>query len=102
MNTAFLLLAEHGTGDIPLAVVAEKYLGINIRIAAGKAARGELPFTAYRASGSQKSPWIVNVADLAAWIDRERAKAAEEARKRSTGVPLHAPARPPHVDVQLE
>ncbi|NCC41686.1 MAG: pyocin activator protein PrtN [Gammaproteobacteria bacterium] len=89
MNTTFLLLAEHGTADIALATIAEKYLGMSIRIAAGKAARGELPFPAYRAS-SQKSPWLVNVADLAAWIDGERAKAAEESRKRSTGIPLRA------------
>ncbi|NCC29986.1 MAG: pyocin activator protein PrtN [Gammaproteobacteria bacterium] len=84
MNTTFLLLAEYNTSDIPLAVVAAKYLGLNERVAAGKASRGELPFPAYR-PGSQKSPWLVNVADLAAWLDSERAKAVDEARKRYAG-----------------
>ena len=77
MNTTFLLMAEYGTTDIPLEVVAEKYLGMAARAAGNKAAKGELPFPAYR-PGSQKSPWLVRITDLAAWLDAERDKAAAD------------------------
>ncbi|WP_252178358.1 pyocin activator PrtN family protein [Endozoicomonas sp. 4G] len=81
MNTTFLLMAEYGTTDIPLETVAEKYLALGARAAGTKAAKGELPFPAYR-PGSQKSPWLVRITDLAAWLDAERAKAAADVAKR--------------------
>ena len=77
MNTTFLLMAEFGTTDIPLEVVAEKYLALGARAAGHKASKGELPFPAYR-PGSQKSPWLVRITDLAAWLDAERAKAQRD------------------------
>lgn len=81
MNTAFLLLAEHNRAILPLEEVAERYLGLNERVARAKATRGELPFPAFQ-PGSQKGPWLVNIADLAAWLDTERDRAAAEAGKR--------------------
>jgi len=82
MNTLFLLMAEYGTGDIPLEPVAAKYLGMDAAKAKREAARTALPFPAYRA-GSQKSPWVVRVTDLAEWLDRSREQAAAEWRKRN-------------------
>ena len=83
MKTAFLLLAQFdGQADIPLEDVAERYLGLDRKAARAKAAKGELPFAAYRAP-SQKSPWLVNVADLAAWIDRERERAERDRVQRA-------------------
>lgn len=29
MNTSFFLMAEYGTGDIPLARVSQKYFGVD-------------------------------------------------------------------------
>ena len=83
MKTAFLLLAQFdGQADIPLEDVASRYLGYDRKTALAKAARAELPFTAYRAPG-QKSPWLVNIADLAAWIDRERERAERDRVQRA-------------------
>jgi hypothetical protein len=81
MNTAFLLLAEHNRAILPLEDVATRYLGISARVAQARATRGELPFPAFQ-PGSQKGPWLVNIADLAAWLDAERDKAAAEVDKR--------------------
>lgn len=43
MNTIFLLLAEFGTGEIPLAEVAPKYFGLDSRKAFDKARTQTLP-----------------------------------------------------------
>ena len=85
MNTTFLLMAEYGTTDIPLEVVAAKYLGMAARAAHAKAFKGELPFPAYR-PGSQKSPWLVRITDLAAWLDAEREKARKALMARGIQV----------------
>ena len=77
MNTAFLLLAEFNQADIPLESVATKYLGLDKREAYRRAAAAQLPFPAYRA-GSQKSPWLVNVNDLAEYLDKARAQARKD------------------------
>jgi hypothetical protein len=81
ISTLFLLMAEFGAVDIPVERAAARYLGLDLRSAKSRAARGELPFPAYRC-GSQKSPWIVRVTDLADWIDRERAKGLADWQER--------------------
>jgi hypothetical protein len=81
MNTTLLLMAEHGKAILPLEDVALRYLGLNDRVAKARAGRGELPFPAFQ-PGSQKGPWLVNIADLAAWLDAERDRAATECDKR--------------------
>ena len=82
MNTAFLLLAEFGQADVPVEIVAERYLALDSRTAKTRAARGDLPFPAYRC-GSQKTPWLVRITDLAAWIDEQRARGLAEWRERN-------------------
>jgi len=81
MNTALLLMAEHNRAILPLEEVAARYLGLNERVARAKANKGELPFPAFQ-PGSQKGPWLVNIADLAAWLDAERDRAGRECAKR--------------------
>lgn len=81
MNTAFLLLAQYGKADVPLAEIAGDYLGMTQKEAATRATRAALPFPAYRA-GSNKSPWLVRVTDLAAYLDAEREKAARDWQER--------------------
>jgi len=78
MQTTFFLLAQYsGRSDVPLEDVARDYLGLDARTAKDRAARGKLPFPAWRAP-SQKAPWLVNISDLAVWIDRERARAERD------------------------
>ncbi|NBN74801.1 MULTISPECIES: pyocin activator PrtN family protein [Proteus] len=76
MNTVFLLLAEYETSQIPLSVVAEKFLSISPSWADKKANLGELPFPTYR--DNQKSGRLVHIVDLAEWIDKKRETAKQE------------------------
>lgn len=77
MTRFHALLIEFGGMDIPLALVAEKYLDLSSRRADEKAAKHQLPFKTYRA-GSQKSPRMVNAYDLASHIDAIEKQAAAE------------------------
>ena len=66
MNTVFLLLAEYETSQIPLSVVAEKFLSISPSWADKKANLGELPFPTYRdnqksESGARKSYFLLKM-----------------------------------------
>jgi hypothetical protein len=72
MNTTFLLLSCFGKVAVPLSEICEEYFGCSIRTAASKAKAGTLPVPAFQASQSQKSPWLVNVADLAKLLDKHR------------------------------
>ena len=76
MNTVFLLMAEYETSQIPLSVVAEKFLSISPSWADKKANLGELPFPTYR--DNQKSGRLVHISDLAEWIDKKREVAKKE------------------------
>ncbi|WP_368911031.1 pyocin activator PrtN family protein [Proteus vulgaris] len=76
MNTVFLLMAEYETSQIPLSVVAEKFLSISPSWADKKANLGELPFPTYR--DNQKSGRLVHISDLAEWIDKKREVAKAE------------------------
>nr|WP_294351365.1 pyocin activator PrtN family protein [Providencia sp.] len=78
MNTVFLLMAEFETSQIPLDIVAEKFLKLTPSYADKKATLGELPFPTYRDDNSQKSPRMVHVYDLAEWIDKQRDCAKKE------------------------
>ncbi|MEZ5492093.1 MAG: pyocin activator PrtN family protein [Gammaproteobacteria bacterium] len=74
-STFFALMAEYGTGDIPLEQCCEKYFGMSLKKASTHARHQQLPIPAYR-GGSQKSMWLVSAVDLANHIDllKEKAK----------------------------
>lgn len=78
MNTVFLLMAEFETSQVPLSVVAEKFLNLTPAYADKKAALCELPFPTYRDDSSQKAPRMVHISDLAEWIDKQRDKSKKE------------------------
>lgn len=76
-STYFALLAEFGTAEIELARVCSKYFGLAEPEAKRRAARQKLPVPAHR-GGGQTSGWLINAADLAEHIDRQRRLAAEQ------------------------
>lgn len=75
-KTLFLLLAEFGTGQIPVERCAHHF-GMAPDEAKRAAARQKLPLPTFRL-GSQKSPWVISADLLAAYIDAKRAAANEE------------------------
>lgn len=78
-RTLFLLLAEFGTGQIPVERCAAHF-GMGSDEAKRAASRQQLPVPAFRL-GSQKSPWLVSAEALAGFIDARRDAAAAEWRK---------------------
>ena len=77
-STLFLLMAQFGgQAEIELAEIAEHYLGMKVKRALALAAVQKLPFPVHRL-GTQKSPWMVSLIDLAAYIDERRAEAQSE------------------------
>ncbi|MBD2786592.1 pyocin activator PrtN family protein [Xenorhabdus sp. DI] len=81
MNTVFLLMAEFETSQIPLSVIAERYLKLSPATAERKASEGKLKIPTYKMNDSQKSPRIVHVNDLAAYIDQQREQASKELKR---------------------
>lgn len=79
-STFFGLLAEYGSAEIPLSLVAAKFFGLTEAEAKRRASLQDLPIPAYRA-GSQKSPWLVSAADLAQYLDEQKVKARREWEK---------------------
>ncbi|WP_354624589.1 pyocin activator PrtN family protein [Psychromonas sp. MME2] len=77
-STYFALMAEFGTGTVPLASVCEKYFGLNEAQAQRRARNHQLPLPIFRGAKSQKSPMLVNISDLAQHLDKMRAEAESE------------------------
>lgn len=74
--TLFMLMAAHGGGPtIELSAISEHYFGMSGRTAQAKATAGLLPVPAFRSS--QKAPYLIHLADLADYIDRQRQAAAD-------------------------
>jgi hypothetical protein len=78
MNTLYLLMAEFNSATIPLDAIAGKYFGLQPAKAKTKAALQQLPVPTFRAADSQKAPWLIAAADLADYLDAQRAKAAKD------------------------
>lgn len=67
---------------VSLEEVTEEFLDISFSTAQRKARLNELPFPCFRLGMSQKSPWFINLDDLAEYID-ERSSAARTAWQRA-------------------
>ena len=78
MNTVFLLMAQHGKAVLPLAEVCKEYFALSSAVAERYAKAGRLPVPAYKAGASAKAPWLVNITDLAAFLDEQRNKALSD------------------------
>src|SRR5205085_808375 len=78
-RTLFLLLAEFGTGQVPVERCCGHF-GLSPAEAKAAASRQNLPVPVFRL-GSQKSPWLVSLEALASYIDAKRAAAEDEWRR---------------------
>lgn len=71
MNTAFLLMAQFNKAIVPLDEICDEFFGLSSRTARNYAAAGKLAVPAFRVS-TNKSTWLVNVIDLAEYLDKQR------------------------------
>nr|WP_180110548.1 pyocin activator PrtN family protein [Acinetobacter sp. YH12098] len=74
-----MLFARYLSPVVPLENVIEDYLShMSLEIAKRKAVKQELPFPVIRLGEKQKASWMVNLADLAAYIDHRTAVAQHD------------------------
>ena len=81
MDTARLLIEQHGTRDIPVDRICAELLGLTPAAARNAIRLGRFPLPTYRLGG-RKSPLLVSVDDLAELLDRRREQAREAHRLR--------------------
>ncbi|WP_442498151.1 pyocin activator PrtN family protein [Methylobacter sp. sgz302048] len=79
-STVFALMYEFGTAHIPVVDMARKYFGLNEQEAKRAARDNKFPFPVFRA-GSNKTPWLVDAVDLAAYLDKVKEKAKKQFRE---------------------
>lgn len=73
------LKAEFGSRFPRVETVADKLLNLTPEQANRKAARGDLPFPVFRV-GSAKSPWLVDVKQVADFVEKQAIIAAQSHR----------------------
>lgn len=79
INTYTILMMRYMSPVVPLENVVEDYLShMSIEIAKRKAVKQELPFPVARLGEKKKASWMVNLADLAMYIDKQTALAKQD------------------------
>lgn len=69
MNTQFALLARFGSSTIELKQVCQEFFGITPKTAEQKAKACDFPVPTFKLRDSERSPTLIKVDDLAAFID---------------------------------
>lgn len=77
LSTYTILMLRYMSPVVPLENVVQDYMSISIEIAKRKAIKQELPFPVIRLGEKQKAAWMVNLADLAVYIDQQTALAQQ-------------------------
>ena len=72
MTTADDLKIEFSARFIELNQVTAKYLGWSEDFTRDQANKGLIPFRTFKAVKSNKAPWLVDVIDLANYLDKMR------------------------------
>lgn len=72
------LMSVHKSPALRLVDICDHYLGLGPAYAKRMAGEHALPFPAFRLAGSQKSPWMVKVEDLAGFLDAQAATAQSD------------------------
>lgn len=75
MNTYQGLLIAFGKPQVALEIIAKDFLPpMSDRTLKVRASNQQLPFPVFR-TGSQKAPWLVDLRDMAEYIDSRREEA---------------------------
>lgn len=79
ITTFTMLCMRYMSPVAPLELVVKDYLShMSLEIAKRKALKQELPFPVVRMGEKQKASWMVNLADLAMYIDKQTALAQQD------------------------
>jgi hypothetical protein len=77
MNTNFALLARFGSPTVELKQVSNEFFGITPKTAEQRAKACDFPVPTFKLRDSERSPTLIKIEDLAAYID-ERYQAARD------------------------
>lgn len=78
MNTNFALLARFGTPAIQLEEVCEEFFGITVKTAKQRIKGQNFPVPTFRLTESERAPVLIQVEDLAKYIDTRYSEALAE------------------------
>lgn len=76
MSIYVALLKKYGEEIVPLERICGQELDLKFRVARLKPVREKLPFPVFRLRDSRRAPWMVNLRDVAVWLE----KRAQDAR----------------------
>lgn len=82
IDTGFALMMRYKRPAIPLEQAAADWLPhLSHAMVKRRAGLQTLPWPVYRTDASQKGSYMVNIADIAAWLDQCHHQAAHEWQK---------------------
>ncbi|MGF1762464.1 pyocin activator PrtN family protein [Aliivibrio kagoshimensis] len=78
MNTNFALLARFGSPTVELKEISKEFFGITPKTAEQKAKAYDFPVPTFKLRDSERSPTLIKIEDLAAYIDERYELAAND------------------------
>lgn len=78
MNTNFALLARFGNPTVELKQVSQEFFGITSRTAEQRAKACDFPVPTFKLRNSERSPSLIKIEDLAAYIDKRHSEAKQD------------------------
>lgn len=78
-DAAFLLAMKYKSPVVTLdAVIADFMPHLKIETAKKRAGKQDLPFPTFKAEESAKSQWLVNITDVALWLNKQRENSVKD------------------------
>jgi hypothetical protein len=81
MNMTFALLARFNNPVVPLKEISEEFFGIQPKTAEQRAKAATLPVPTFKVRDSERSPTMVNVSDLGAFLEERYQQGREDWKK---------------------
>ncbi|WP_099609066.1 pyocin activator PrtN family protein [Vibrio coralliilyticus] len=78
MNTTFALLARFESPTVELKQVCQEFFGITPKTAEQRAKACDFPVPTFKLRDSERSPSLIKVEDLAAFIDKRHKEAQDD------------------------
>ena len=79
MSSFHVLMIRYSSPVVSLEVIVNDYFAhINIAEANRRASKMDLPFPVFKSENSKKAKWMVNIAQFAAYLDKQSAIAEQD------------------------
>ncbi|MEZ8404745.1 pyocin activator PrtN family protein [Vibrio splendidus] len=78
MNTKFALLARFENPTVELKQISQEFFGITPKTAEQRAKACDFPVPTFKLRDSERSPSLIKIEDLAAYIDKRHSEATQD------------------------